>query len=54
MRGKQSTYSERNAEDAKVLLIGIICTILIFTIVTVYEGASVQATTYVETVKESP
>jgi uncharacterized integral membrane protein len=54
MRSKQLTQSERNAEDTKVLLVGAVCTILIFMVFTVYEGASVQTITYIETMKEFP
>jgi hypothetical protein len=44
------TLSERNHQDSKVLLVGLICAMLIFTVVTAYEGISVAQVVHVDLV----
>ncbi len=44
------TVSDRNHQDSKVFLVGVICAMLIFTVVTAYEGVSVAQVAHVDLV----
>ncbi len=40
----------RNYQDSKVLLVGVICAMLIFTVVTTYESTSIAQAVHVDLV----
>ncbi len=44
------THSDRNHQDSKVLLVGVICAMLIFTVITTYESLSVAQVVQVDLV----
>ncbi len=44
------THSDRNHQDSKVLLVGFICAMVIFTVITTYEGLSVAQAVHVDLV----
>jgi len=44
------TTSDRNYQDSKVLLVGFICAMVIFTVVTAYEGSSLAQVVHIDLV----
>ncbi len=44
------TLSDKNHQDSKVLLVGFICAMAIFTVVTAYEGVSVAQVVHIDLV----